>query len=222
MTLRLSAVTRAHYHRPRAAAASVLLRACEAGDGDVITRAGIWRIIIPDSSHPIARSNTMLVMKPPMSHRALLPTDSGALVHLGGKLAIVAVSPQDPQRRLQLAVFDAASGIFGRGIYEGGDVIVFGPELVFEPDLTSADMSMLPGQGPGSAVYLRGDDVHIVMNLARGRESTHRFVNLRTGIISAADSQVNCGFCRWRLGCKGPEDQLTWLLTVAPPEKWSL
>lgn len=165
----------------------------------------------------------MVTIQPAMSLRPLTSADLGSLVNVNGQFAIVACSPQDPQQRLLLALFEPATGIFHHAIYDGSEVLVFGSELIFEPELASAGMLMMPGTTGccGCEAFLYGAEVHIAMKLPVGSGPPYRLINLHSGALTGLKNDVTCGFSRWRLGSKGSEDQITWLLTVAPPETWS-
>jgi hypothetical protein len=165
----------------------------------------------------------MVTIQPPMSIRTLTSADRGSLVNVNGQFALAAVWPQDPQQRLSLALFEPATGIFHHAIYDDAEVLVFGSELIFEPELTSAGMPMIPGTTGccGCEAFLYGAEVHIVMKLPAEPGPSYRLINLHSGALTGLKSNVTRGFSRWRLGCKGSEGQITWLLTVAPPETWS-
>jgi hypothetical protein len=152
----------------------------------------------------------VLKARPQFSSRELSgPADVGLLVHVNGRFAIVGVSPQDPQKRFQLAAFDATVKTFTHEMYNGATALVFGGELIFEPDLSNPTTEEPPQLASGSKVFFDGKEFYVVLQLVQGKD--WRLLTLGSGTIVQWNGNRMHMFPRYRLGVADDDGEIRWL-----------
>jgi hypothetical protein len=138
------------------------------------------------------------------------PTDVGQVINVNGSIALVAVAPQDPNKPLQLAIFDSAKDAFVAHLYHGETALIFRGELTFEPDLSNPIAEASPNANSGSDVFFDGKDFYVVLRLINGTD--FRLLSLSTGNIVSWNNQSMHVFPSYRLGVAGASGEISWVL----------
>jgi hypothetical protein len=151
-----------------------------------------------------------LLIQPPVFTRELAgPDEVGRFVLIGGRLAIVCVAPQDPQRTLMLATFDGNA--FRATTYAGEIALTLGDQFVIEPAVLNGVSEARPGPQAGRALFA-DDSAHYLVVLF---PSDWALVKLGSGeIVRRANGPMHA-FSHWKLGVPAAQAGAPlWILQV--------
>jgi hypothetical protein len=138
-------------------------------------------------------------------------TKPGDLVIWNGLFAFVCTNPQDPLKRLSLAILK--NGAFEyHYLASYPDVTTLGSDLLVVPTIDAAIAPTQLGPGSGTTLFLHNGSAFVVLTIPAAQD--WRVLDLSTGLITPAGTSQFLAIPKWRLGIPDYNGERVWVLNI--------